>query len=276
MSEVRFMIAAALAEDVGAGDVTSRCLFRQPQVLSGRIVAKEDFVLAGIDVAREVFLAVNDCIIFRSMRKDGDRIKDGDVLAEFTGDVADLLKAERVALNYMQHLSGIATLTSAFVDKIRGSRSKIVDTRKTIPGMRMLEKYAVRAGGGYNHRTGLYDGILIKDNHIAACGGVRNAVTQAKTEAPHTLKVEVEVVNLDQLREAIDAGADIIMLDNMSLEQMREAVQLVAGRAIVEASGNMTLDRVADVAFSGVDIISVGAITQSAPAIDISMRLDSK
>lgn len=274
MSEVRSIIEAALREDLGAGDVTSRALFRQKQVLSARIAAKEDFVLAGVDVAREVFECVDPCTIFRAMKKDGDRVKKGDTLAELTGDTSDLLAGERVALNFMQRLSGVATLTAAFVEQTRGSRARIVDTRKTTPGLRSLEKQAVRAGGGFNHRSGLYDGIMIKDNHIAACGGVREAVLRAKESAPHTLKVEVETTNLDEVRDAVDAGAEIIMLDNMDLDQMREAVKLIAGRAIVEASGNMTLDRISDVAFTGVDIISIGAITHSAPSVDISMKID--
>ncbi len=274
MSEIKRIIEHALAEDLGSGDVTSDALFEPGRVCSGRIVAKEGFLLAGIDVAREVFETFNPCIIFRAMKKDGDRVSQGDALAELTGDAADLLKAERTALNFLQRLSGIATLTNEYVEKIRGSKTKIVDTRKTAPGLRVLEKYAVRIGGARNHRMGLYDGILIKDNHIAACGGIRGAISRARDNAPHTLKIEVEVSKLDQVREALDGGADIIMLDNMDLETTREAVRLIAGRALVEASGNMTLDRIADVAFTGVDLISVGAITHSATSVDISMKID--
>ncbi len=273
MSEIRQIIEKALAEDIGGGDVTSNALFTGKQVVSATIVAKEDFVLAGIDVAREVFECVNSCTIFRAMKKDGDRVKTGDLLAELTGDTADLLAAERVALNFMQRLSGIATLTAAFVEKTRGSKAKVADTRKTTPGLRILEKQAVKVGGGVNHRFGLFDGILIKDNHIAACGGVREAVRRAKESAPHTLKIEVETTNLDEVREAVDAGADIIMLDNMDAEKMRDAARLVAGSAILEASGNMTLDTISDAAFAGVDIISVGAITHSAISVDISMKM---
>lgn len=274
MSEIKRIIEHALAEDLGGGDTTSDALFDRSSVCSGRIVAKEGFVLAGIDVAREVFEILNPCIIFRAMKQDGDQVSQGDTLAELTGDAADLLKAERTALNFLQRLSGIATLTHEYVEKIRGSKASIVDTRKTTPGLRLLEKYAVKVGGAKNHRMGLYDGVLIKDNHIAACGGIRGAISMARNNAPHTLKIEVEVTTLDQVREAVDGGADIIMLDNMDLETTREAVKLIAGRALVEASGNMNLDRIADVAFTGVDLISVGAITHSATSVDISMKID--
>lgn len=275
MSEIRKTIERALEEDLGSRDVTSAVLFRERKVVSGFIKAKESFILAGIDVAREVFESVNATIIFRSMKRDGDRVEKGDTLAEMTGDIADLMIAERTALNFMQRLSGIATLTNQYVEKIRGSRARVADTRKTTPGLRSLEKYAVKVGGGSNHRMGLYDGILIKDNHIAACGGIREAVSRAKLDAPHTIKVEVEVPDLNGVRDAVDAGADIIMLDNMSIEDMREAVRMIAGRALVEASGNVTLENISDVAFTGVDIISVGALTHSATAVDVSMRIES-
>ncbi|MDH3974342.1 MAG: carboxylating nicotinate-nucleotide diphosphorylase [Deltaproteobacteria bacterium] len=274
MSEIRRIIEWALAEDLGSRDVTSAVLFRDRKVVSGFIKAKESFTLAGIDVAREVFESVNSTIIFRSMKRDGDKVEKGDTLAEMTGDVADLMIAERTALNFIQRLSGIATLTLQYTEKIRGSRARVADTRKTTPGLRALEKYAVKVGGGSNHRMGLYDGILIKDNHIAACGGIREAVSRAKMEAPHTIKVEVEVPDLNGVRDAVDAGADIIMLDNMNIDDMREAVRLIAGRALVEASGNITLDNISDVAFTGVDIISVGALTHSATAVDVSMRIE--
>ena len=274
MSEIRKVIKMALAEDIGGRDATADALFTELRVVSAYIKAKEDFVLAGIEVAREVFDELNQSIIFRSMKKDGDRIKKGDIIAELTGDAADLMKGERTALNFMQRLSGIATYTAEFKEKVRGSRAKIVDTRKTTPGLRLLEKYAVKVGGGHNHRMGLYDGVMIKDNHIAACGGIRAALQRAKDNAPHTLKIEVEVTDLAGVREAVDGGADIIMLDNMSIDDMREATREIAGRAIVEASGNVNLDTVADIAFTGVDIISVGAITHSARAVDISMKVD--
>lgn len=276
MFEIRRLIENALAEDVGARDITSDLLFRDQRVVSGYIRAKDQFVLAGMEIAREVFDMVNPCIIFRASKKDGVRVEKGDVLGEITGNAADLLKGERTALNFLQRLSGIATLTASYVDKIRGSRTCIVDTRKTSPGLRALEKYAVRVGGGRNHRMGLYDGILIKDNHIAACGGIREAVEHAKKEAPHTLKIEVEVSDLGGVREALDAGTDILMLDNMTLDDMREAVKLVAGKAVIEASGNISLDNVADVAFTGVDVISVGALTHSAPSVDISMKIENR
>ena len=273
MLEIKKIVEAALSEDIGGGDITSDLLFKNNRVVSGNIKAKEPFILCGIEVAREVFNAVNPCVIFRANKKDGAKVKKGDVLAELTGNADDLMKGERTALNFIQHLSGIATYTSTFVEVVRGSRAKIVDTRKTIPGLRVLEKYAVRAGGGNNHRIGLFDGILIKDNHIAACGGITEAVTRAISAAPHTLKVEVEVSNLDQVKEAIDAGADIIMLDNMGIDEMRNAVKVIAGEAIVEASGNITLKNLSNVASTGVDIISSGAITHCAPSVDISMKI---
>lgn len=275
MSEIRRIIENALTEDMGSRDVTSAVLFRERKVVSGFIKAKEAFILAGIDVAREVFESVNPTIIFRSMKRDGDKVEKGETLAEMTGDIADLMIAERTALNFIQRLSGIATLTSKYVERIRGSRAKVADTRKTTPGLRALEKYAVRVGGGSNHRMGLYDGILIKDNHIAACGGIREAVGRAKSEAPHTIKVEVEVPDLNGVKDAVDAGADIIMLDNMTLDDMREAVKSIAGRSVVEASGNVTLESISDIAFTGVDIISVGALTHSAVAVDVSMKIEA-
>lgn len=273
MLEIKKIVEAALLEDIGGGDITSDLLFKNNMVVSGNIKAKESFILSGIEIAREVFNAVNPCIIFRATKKDGAKVKTGDTLAELTGNADDLMKSERTALNFIQHLSGISTYTSAFVEAVRGSRAKIVDTRKTTPGLRILEKYAVRVGGGKNHRIGLFDGILIKDNHIAACGSITEAVTRAISAAPHTLKVEVEVSNQDQVREAIDAGADIIMLDNMGTDEMRDAVKMIAGETIVEASGNITLKNVSDVAFTGVDIISIGAITHCAPSVDISMKI---
>ncbi len=273
MLEIKKIVEAALAEDIGGGDITSNLLFKNGRVVSGNIKSKEPFILCGIDIAREVFNMVNPCVIFRAAKKDGSRVKKGEILAELTGNADDLMTGERTALNFIQHLSGIATYTSVFVEAVRGSRAKIVDTRKTTPGLRFLEKYAVRVGGGNNHRTGLFDGILIKDNHIAACGTIKEAVTRAVSAAPHTLKIEVEVSSPDQAREAIDAGADIIMLDNMGLDEMRDAVKIIAGEALVEASGNITLKNVSDVASTGVDIISVGTITHCAPSVDISMNL---
>lgn len=273
MFEIKKIIAMALEEDIAGGDATSDALLIRKQVASGNIIAKEDFLLAGIEIAREVFETVNPCTIFRSMKKDGDKVKKGVVLAEMTGNVEDLLAAERTALNFIQRLSGISTLTAAFVGKVRG-RATIVDTRKTTPGLRSLEKYAVKVGGGKNHRIGLFDGILIKENHIVACGGVREAVTRAKANAPHTLKVEVEVTNLGEVSDAVDSGADIIMLDNMDFETMREAVKLIGDSAVIEASGNVSLDTIDDISLTGVDIISVGALTHSAPSVDISMKIE--
>jgi nicotinate-nucleotide pyrophosphorylase (carboxylating) len=204
---------------------------------------------------------------------DGATFSVGDVIAQLSGPAADLLAGERVALNFLQHLSGIATLTKRFVEAVAGTKARIVDTRKTTPGLRLLEKYAVRAGGGHNHRLGLDDGVLIKDNHIVAAGGVAAAVTRARADAPHTVKIEVECTNIAQVDEALLAGANAILLDNMSLAEMTDAVGRIGGRAVVEASGGVTLDRVVAVAQTGVDLISVGALTHSASAVDLSMRV---
>jgi nicotinate-nucleotide pyrophosphorylase (carboxylating) len=230
-------------------------------------------VLAGIDVARQVFWSVERKLQVKLPLKDGGRANEGDTVLEVAGDLAAILMAERTALNFLQRLSGIATLTRAFVDKVAGTRARILDTRKTTPGYRFLEKAAVRVGGGYNHRFGLYDGVLIKDNHIAAAGSMRQAVKAAVESGSHTLRVEVEVETLDQLAEAIAAGADVVMLDNMDLETMAEAVRRTKGKIPLEASGGITLDNVREVAATGVDLISIGALTHSVRAVDMSMEI---
>jgi nicotinate-nucleotide pyrophosphorylase (carboxylating) len=230
-------------------------------------------VLAGLDVAREVFRQIDAAIEFTPFAKDGDAVHGGTEIVKVSGNTRALLAGERVALNLLQHLSGIATLTSKYVDKVKGLKAKVLDTRKTLPGLRQLEKYAVRVGGGGNHRFGLFDGVLIKDNHITASGGIIKAVERVRKKAHHLLRIEVETKTLDEVVEALAAGTDVIMLDNMPVDLMREAVKLVAGRALVEASGNVTLETVRLIAETGVDFISSGSLTHSAPAADISMKI---
>lgn len=265
------LIRTALEEDIGPGDVTTAATIAPGTGARAQLVAKEEFVLAGIGVARRVFELLDAQIAFEGLIEDGRTVKRGNVLAWLKGDAASLLQGERVALNLLQRLSGVATLTAAFVKATAGTGAKIVDTRKTTPGLRALEKYAVRVGGGGNHRMALYDGVLIKENHIAAAGGIATAVARARKHAPHTLKVEVEVRDLNEVGEALAAGADILLLDNMNLVQLQDAVKLVAGRALTEASGGVSLDTVQAIAETGVDLISVGALTHSYRSVDISM-----
>jgi len=272
--ELETLISKALAEDIGDGDLTTSCTVAPGASGKGCVIAKEPLVLAGIDIARQVFLTVDSGLAITLSKSDGSRAMEGDKLLEMVGDMAAMLMAERTALNFLQRLSGIATLTRAFVEKVAGTSARILDTRKTTPGYRLFEKAAVRAGGGYNHRFGLYDGILIKDNHIAAAGSIQQAVGAARASNRHSLRIEVEVETLDQLAEAIAAGADAIMLDNMDLTTMAEAVRLTSGKAVLEASGGITLDNVREVAATGVDLISVGALTHSARAVDMSMEIE--
>jgi nicotinate-nucleotide pyrophosphorylase (carboxylating) len=262
-----------LREDIGFGDLTTEAIFTPDQIGEAHFVAKDAFLTAGLEVAARVFQLRSPAISVRETTPDGRQAKAGDLLLKVSGPVSDLLQAERVALNLAQRLCGIATLTARFVELVRPLPARIVDTRKTTPGLRVLEKYAVRVGGGHNHRFGLADGILIKDNHIAACGSITEAVRRVRSRAPHTLKLEVEAATLAQVEECLACGVEIIMLDNMEPARMREAVALVAGRALLEASGGITLANVRRVAETGVDLISVGALTHSAPACDISMRL---
>ena len=273
-TDLEILIRTALEEDIGSGDITTSCIVEPEAQGKGRIVAKEALVLAGIDVARQVFWAVDKELKVHLPLKDGSRASKGDLLLEVAGRLAAILMAERTALNFLQRLSGIATLTRAFVDKTGGTRARILDTRKTTPGYRFLEKAAVRVGGGYNHRFGLYDGVLIKDNHIAAAGSIQKAVQAALNSTAHTLRVEVEVETLDQLAEAIAAGAHSVMLDNMDLETMAEAVRRTKGKVPLEASGGITLGNVGEIAATGVDLISVGALTHSARAVDMSMDIE--
>jgi len=269
--EIERIIRTALEEDIGLGDVTTEVTVKHDTVARAELVAKEDFTLAGLDVAAEVFRILDPEISFEKISADGRSIAKGEVIAWLRGRAAILLQGERVALNLLQRMSGIASLTAKYVAEVAGTKATIVDTRKTVPGLRALDKYSVRMGGGRNHRIGLFDGVLIKENHIAAAGGIGAAIERAKQQLPHTLKIEIETRDLDEVAAALAAGADIIMLDNMSLEEMFQGVEMIAGKALVEASGGVNLERVRDIAETGVDIISVGALTHSVRAADISM-----
>ncbi len=268
------LIQSALEEDVGAGDVTTTVVLTGKEVGKAKAVAKAGLVVAGVEIFRETFFYQDGGLQFTAHCQDGEAVDKGGILAEISGNLGSILTAERVALNYFQRMCGIATLTRQYVEAIKGTRAKILDTRKTAPGFRVLDKYAVRVGGGANHRYGLYDGVLVKDNHIAAAGGISQAMARVREHRPHTLKVEVEVRNLQEVEEALTSGADIIMLDNMTIEDMKRAVAVVQGKAPLEASGNVTLANVKQIAETGVDFISVGALTHSAPAADISLMID--
>jgi len=278
VKQLKRIVSEALAEDLAYGDVTTEALV--PSELEGEaaILVKRDGVLAGTDAAKEVFRQVDRSLRFKALVKDGAKVGKGNVVATIEGKMASMLKSERTALNFLQHLSGIATETARYVDAVAGTKAIITDTRKTIPCLRLLEKYAVRVGGGHNHRLNLSDGVLIKDNHLAILAsrevGLGEAVKKARKRAPRIMKVEVEVESVKQAREALSAGADIIMLDNMKLKDMRRVVELVHGRALLEASGGITLDNVRSVAEAGVDLISVGALTHSAKALDISLEVE--
>jgi nicotinate-nucleotide pyrophosphorylase (carboxylating) len=269
---VERVVRLALDEDVGPGDLTTRLTVPPDASAEARIVAKQDLVLSGLVPARLVFDLVDAQVRFEASLVDGDRAAVGQTIASLQGPAASILTAERVALNFLMHLSGVATLTSRFAAAIGSCKARIVDTRKTTPGLRALEKEAVRHGGGVNHRFALYDGILIKDNHIAACGSITNAVARARSGAPHTVKIEVEVQTLEQLQEAVASGADIALLDNMDVQTMTQAVALADGRVVLEASGNVTLDTVGSIAAAGVDLISSGSLTHSVSAADISLK----
>ncbi len=272
--EIERIVRTSLQEDIGLGDITTEVTVAADTVARAQLVAKEDFTLAGIDVAAAVFKTLDADVSFEKLLEDGRRIRRGEVLAWIRGKASVLLQGERVALNLLQRMSGIASLTAQYVEKVHGTGAVIVDTRKTVPGLRALDKYAVRMGGGRNHRIGLFDGVLIKENHVAAAGGIAAAIGNAKRKLPHTLKIEIETRNLDEVQQALDSGADIIMLDNMSYAEMRQGVQLIAGRALIEASGGVNLETVREIAETGVNIISVGALTHSVKAADISMLFD--
>ncbi len=273
---INAIVLAALEEDGAHDDVTTRALVAPDQWGAGVIIAKDDGIIAGLPVAAAAMTALDEEVAFDTLVADGDRVSAGARLVEIEGNLASLLIAERVALNFLQRLSGVATLTREFVDAVVGTKAIILDTRKTTPGLRQLERYAVRCGGGQNHRFNLASGVLIKDNHIAAVRSrgiddLSDVVTLARNIVPHTMKIEIEVTNLAMLKEALEGGADIILLDNMTVDEIRACVELSAGRALVEASGGITLDNVRAIAATGVDYISVGRLTHSAPSLDISL-----
>lgn len=267
------IIKRAIQEDINYLDVTSDYLLPASQTGAAKFIAKADGVLCGLDVAFRVFQLLDSTFSAKAYKSDGDPVRKGDLIAEFSGNARQLLKGERTALNLLQHMSGIATATAQAVALTKGTRASIADTRKTLPGLRALQKYAVTVGGGRNHRFNLSDAAMLKDNHIDAGGGITSAIGKLREKVGHMTKIEVETRNLDELREALDAGADIIMLDNMTVEQMAEAVKITGGKALLEASGNITAETIQAVAATGVDIISIGALTHSVKAFDISMKI---
>lgn len=266
------IIKRALQEDMPFGDITTDNLINEESISKAVMIAKENGVIAGLDVAARVFEILDEKAVFKKHVSDGCKVSKGDIIAEIEGKTRALLKGERTALNILQRLSGIASKTNEICEIVKDLPVSIADTRKTMPGLRILDKYAVKMGGGSNHRYSLSDGVLIKDNHIAASGGIKKAVELARKSIPHTVKIEVETETLEQVGEALEAGADIIMLDNMSIDLMKEAVKLINKKAVVEASGNVSLDNVYEIACTGVDIISVGSLTHSVKAFDISLR----
>lgn len=267
------LIKEAISEDINYIDVSADYLIPEDQRNDSYFVAKADGVLCGLDIAMRVFTLLDDTFTYTVYKNDGDEVKAGDLIVEFNGKTACLLKGERTALNIIQHMSGIATATNKAVKLCEGTNASVTDTRKTLPGLRALQKYAVVCGGGKNHRYNLSDGAMLKDNHIDAGGGITNAVAILRSKLGHMVKIEVETRNFDEVKEAVSAGADIIMLDNMTNAQMKECVEYINGRAKTEASGNITLDNIAEVAKTGVDIISLGALTHSVKAFDISMKM---
>jgi nicotinate-nucleotide pyrophosphorylase (carboxylating) len=267
------LIETALEEDIGSGDITTSLIVRKRTEVKARLLAKENLVLAGKEIFSRVFTTLDPKVTGRWFFEDGDQVKKGQVVAEMRGDARSILKGERVALNFLQHFSGIASFTREIARKIKKYPVRLLDTRKTTPGLRALEKYAVKVGGGYNHRFGLFDGILIKENHIAVAGGIKQAVTRAKEKTSRSLRVEVEVNDLDEVRTALEAGADVLLLDNMDLNTMRKAVKMVKKKTLLEASGNINKDTVEKVAKTGVDFISMGALTHSAQAKDFSLEI---
>ena len=266
------LILMALKEDISSEDITTNSVMREKKLGTVQLICKQEGVIAGLEIFKRVFELLDRETVTKLYFKDGDRVKKGDLLGEVEGDIRVLLSGERTALNYLQRMSGIATYTNNMVKLLKGSSVKLLDTRKTTPNMRIFEKYAVKVGGGNNHRYNLSDGILLKDNHIDAAGGVANAIKMAKEYAPFVRKIEVEVENLDMLKEALDAGADIIMLDNMTPEMMKEAVKLTRGKAVTECSGNITKENIQTIIDTGVDYVSSGALTHSAPILDVSLK----
>lgn len=270
--QVDHLILEALREDISSEDVTTNSVMKEAIKGEVELICKQDGVIAGLDIFKRVFELLDDNVNTEFYCKDGDEVNNGQLLGKVTGDIRVLLSGERVALNYLQRMSGIATYTNQVAKLLNGSKTKLLDTRKTTPNMRIFEKYAVRVGGGYNHRYNLSDGILLKDNHIGAAGSVTKAVQMAKEYAPFVRKIEVEVENMDMVKEAVAAGADIIMLDNMTPQDMKEAVKYINGRAETECSGNVTKENIENLVSIGVDYISSGALTHSAPILDISLK----
>ena len=270
--QVQAIVERALEEDIGSGDL-SVALFAETAHARAVILAKQAGVVAGLQVAEMVFRRLDARLVWNPRQQDGDKVREGDTVAELSGNLRAILTGERTALNFLQRMSGIATLTSRFVEAVAGSRAKILDTRKTAPGLRILDKLAVRAGGGLNHRLGLYDGVMLKDNHLRAAGGIDAAVRAVRVQLPPGRKIEVEVTRMEEVEEAVRAGAEIIMLDNMPVAEMKKAVQWIEGRAWVEASGGVRLGNVAEIAATGVDWISVGALTHSVKALDLSLEV---
>ena len=266
------LIKLALREDITSEDITTNSVMPEYQKGAVQLICKQDGVIAGLQVFKRVFDLLDDTFEIKFYFKDGDAVKKGDLVADLTGDIRALLSGERTALNYLQRMSGIATYTNGIAKLLEGKKTKLLDTRKTTPNMRIFEKYAVKVGGGCNHRYNLSDGILLKDNHIGAAGSVKRAVEMAKEYAPFVRKIEIEVENLDMVREAADAGADIIMLDNMDVDTMKEAIRIIDGRAQTECSGNVTRENVERLVDIGVDFISSGALTHSAPVLDLSLK----
>lgn len=273
IQELEYIIDHAFREDIGDGDITTNNLVPENSVAKASMTAKADGVIAGLPIAEKVFKKIDPTLIWKPLVNDGDSVRKGDVIVEMQGSFRALLTGERLALNLLQRMSGIASETAKYVAEVNHTNVQILDTRKTVPGLRTLDKYAVKAGGGTNHRIGLYDLVMIKDNHIKIAGGIQTAVEQIRKSVPSHIKIEVETTNIEEVKEALNAGADIIMLDNMSNEAMLEAVKIVDGRAKTEASGNMNLERLKGVAETGVDFISIGALTHSVKALDISQNI---
>ncbi len=272
---IKSVIDYALKEDIGNGDITTNSLIPTDLQTKATMTAKSTGVIAGLAVAEYVFRTLSTDITWKTFVNDGDKVSKGDLILEISGSYRALLTGERVALNFMQRMSGIATMTASYVNALKDFKTKILDTRKTVPGLRLLDKYAVLTGGGTNHRIGLYDMVLIKDNHIKIAGGITKAVTQIKENLPDGIKIEVETTTIKEVLEALAVGVDMIMLDNMPNSTMTESVKIINGRAKVEASGNMTMERLKEVAATGVDYISIGALTHSVAAFDISMNIES-
>ena len=273
LSPIDKIIDSALEEDLGPGDITTEALVDLSVKGEARLIAKEEIILAGIEIFSRVFSRLDPEIVVETKYRDGEAVSNGEDIGIVKGSMRGILSGERTALNFLQRLSGIATLTRKYVERTDSSKVRVIDTRKTTPGLRILEKYAVRRGGGFNHRFGLFDGILIKDNHIAVAGSIAKALARIKGRVPHTLRIEVEVEDIKGVEEAIGAGADAILLDNMSLKEMREAVSIAGGRVLLEASGGITLESIEEVSKTGIDLISVGAITHSARSVDISLEV---